>query len=63
MNFDRINQLLRSNTTVKLITADNAALIISFLFKSFKNNPNNICESRVENRANKSGSDSAEHIK
>lgn len=36
MNFDRVAQLLKSNTTVKLITAGNAALIISFLFRVFK---------------------------
>lgn len=38
MNFEKIYQLLNSNTTVKLITANNAALVISFLFKSFKQN-------------------------
>ena len=36
MTFDKIYRLLKSNTTVKLITADNAPLIIGFLFKSFK---------------------------
>lgn len=36
MTFEKIYQLLKANTTVKLITADNAPLIISFLFKSFK---------------------------
>ena len=36
MNFEKIHKLLKSNTTVKLITADNAPLIIGFLFKSFK---------------------------
>lgn len=38
MIFDKIYQLLKLNTTVKLITADNAPLIIGFLFKSFKQN-------------------------
>ncbi len=38
MTFEKILQLLKTNTTVKLITADNAALIISFLFNSFKQN-------------------------
>ncbi len=38
MNFDKIFQLLKTNTTVKLITADNAPLILSFLFQSFKQN-------------------------
>lgn len=36
MTFEKLYQLLKINTTVKLITADNAPLIISFLFKSFK---------------------------
>lgn len=38
MTFDKIYQLLKSNTTVKLVTADNAPLIISFLFTAFKQN-------------------------
>lgn len=38
MTFEKINQLLKANTTVKLITATSAPLIISFLFKSFKHN-------------------------
>ena len=38
MIFDKIYQLLKLNTTVKLITADNAPLISGFLFKSFKQN-------------------------
>jgi cell division protein FtsB len=41
MTFEKIYQLLKLNTTVKLITADNAPLIISFLFKSFKQNQSN----------------------
>lgn len=36
MTFEKIYQLLKTHRTVTLITADNAALIISFLFKSFK---------------------------
>ena len=40
MTFEKIYQLLRSHRTVTLITADNAALIISFLFRSFKQNQN-----------------------
>ncbi|MBS0645006.1 MAG: DUF3375 domain-containing protein [Verrucomicrobia bacterium] len=40
MTFDKIYQLLKTHRTVTLITADSAALIISFLFKSFKQNPN-----------------------
>ncbi|MDP3244086.1 MAG: DUF3375 domain-containing protein [bacterium] len=38
MTFEKIYQLLKSHRTVTLITADNAALIISFLFRSFKQN-------------------------
>lgn len=38
MTFEKLYQLLNANTTVKLITATNAPLIISFLFKSFKQN-------------------------
>src|SRR5438105_3496226 len=40
MTFEKIYQLLKSHRTVTLITADNAALIISFLFRSFKQNQN-----------------------
>jgi len=40
MTFSTIYQLLKTHRTVTLITADSAALIISFLFKSFKQNPN-----------------------
>ncbi len=41
MNFLDINSLLENHTTVKLIRARNASLIISFLFKAFKTtNPN-----------------------
>lgn len=40
MTFDKIYLLLKTHRTVTLITADNAALIISFLFKSFKQNQN-----------------------
>jgi hypothetical protein len=36
MTPEKINQLLKMNTTVKMVTADNAPLIIGFLFKSFK---------------------------
>lgn len=38
MTFEKLYQLLNANTTVKLITATNAPLIISFLFKAFKQN-------------------------
>lgn len=40
MTFDQIYQLLKTHRTVTLITADSAALIISFLHKAFKQNPN-----------------------
>ena len=36
MTFEKIYQLLKTHRTVTLITADNAALIISFLYKTFK---------------------------
>lgn len=36
MTFEKIYQLLKTHRTVTLITADNAALIISFLFRAFK---------------------------
>lgn len=40
MTFEKLYQLLKTHRTVTLITADNAALIISFLFRAFKQNPN-----------------------
>lgn len=36
MTFDKIYQLLKTNTTVRLINAESAPLIISFLFNTFK---------------------------
>ncbi len=36
MTFEKIYQLLKTHRTVTLITADNASLIISFLFRAFK---------------------------
>jgi hypothetical protein len=47
MNFEKINQLLKINTTVKMITADNAPLIISFLFKSFKQEEDNLISNSI----------------
>ncbi|MCF6154081.1 MAG: DUF3375 domain-containing protein [Candidatus Brocadia sp.] len=38
MTFEKTNQLFKANTTVKLINATSAPLILSFLFKSFKHN-------------------------
>jgi hypothetical protein len=38
MTFEKISKLRSSSTTVKLISADNAPLIISFLFNAFKLN-------------------------
>lgn len=42
MTFDEIQQLLKANTTIKLITAGNAAVIISFLFTTFKKNQSSL---------------------
>jgi len=50
MTFEKINQLVRMNTTVKMITADNAPLIISFLFKSFKQAQNNFVFNSIAER-------------
>lgn len=50
MTFEKIYQLLKSNTTVKLITADNAPLIISFLFKAFKQSQGNIISNTIPER-------------
>ena len=38
MTFEKLYQLLKSHRTVILITANNAAMIIAFLFRSFKQN-------------------------
>ncbi|MDR0603498.1 MAG: DUF3375 domain-containing protein [Bacteroidales bacterium] len=48
MTFEKINQLLKMNTTVKMITVDNAPLIIGFLFKSFKQEQNNVVFSTIQ---------------
>jgi len=50
MTFEKTYQLLKLNTTVKLITADNAPLIISFLFKSFKQNQSNTISNNILER-------------
>lgn len=50
MTFEKTYQLLKLNTTVKLITADNAPLIISFLFKSFKQNQSNTISNTILER-------------
>lgn len=42
MTYDEITRLLKSNTSVKLITADHAPLIMSFLFKTFKKDASNL---------------------
>jgi hypothetical protein len=42
MTYEKVSQLLKMNTTVKIITAENAPLIIGFLFKSFKQTQNNL---------------------
>ena len=50
MTFEKINQLLKMNTTVKMITADNSPLIIGFLFKSFKQTQNNFVFNSISER-------------
>lgn len=47
MTFDKIYQLLKSNTTVKLITVDNAPLITGFLFKTFKQSQSNTLSNTI----------------
>jgi hypothetical protein len=42
MTFEKISQLLKTHRTVTLLTADNAALIVSFLFRAFKQNSNGL---------------------
>lgn len=42
MTYEEIVHLLKSNTSVKLIAAGNAPLIISFLFKAFKKEADNL---------------------
>lgn len=39
MTYEEISQLLKNHTSVRLIKADNAPLIISFLFHAFKEEP------------------------
>lgn len=36
MTYEEIDQLLKNHTSVRLMKADNAPLIISFLFYAFK---------------------------
>ncbi|GHV25867.1 hypothetical protein FACS1894176_05440 [Bacteroidia bacterium] len=50
MTFEKIYQLLKRNTTVKMITADNAPLIIAFLFKSFKQEQDNFVSNYLTER-------------
>ncbi|MDR0863719.1 MAG: DUF3375 domain-containing protein [Candidatus Symbiothrix sp.] len=50
MTFEKINQLLKINTTVKMITADNAPLVIGFLFKSFKQEQDNLISNSIIER-------------
>jgi hypothetical protein len=50
MTFEKINQLLRMNTTVKMITVDNAPLIIGFLFKTFKQEQNSSVSNAKQER-------------
>jgi hypothetical protein len=50
MTFEKINQLLKMNTTVKMITADNAPLIIGFFFKSFKQEQDHVISNAIVER-------------
>ncbi|MDR1883575.1 MAG: DUF3375 domain-containing protein [Prevotella sp.] len=50
MTFEKINQLLKTHTTVKMITAGNAPLIIGFLFKSFKQEQDNLTSNSIIER-------------
>lgn len=50
MTFEKTYQLLKSNTTVKLITADNSPLIIGFLFQSFKESQGNTISNTIIER-------------
>jgi len=50
MTFEKITQLLKTNTTVRMITADNAPLIIGFLFKSFKQTQDNFVFNSISER-------------
>ena len=36
MTYEYISQLLKNHTSIRLLKADNAPLIISFLFSTFK---------------------------
>lgn len=48
MIYENIHQLFKSNTAVKLITADTAPLILSFLFKMFKAQNNTVTDTVPE---------------
>lgn len=51
MQYEEIKMLLRSNTTIKLLTADNAPLIISFFFQIFKHqNYSSIVENEITSK-------------
>ena len=50
MMYEKIDQLLKNNTTVKIIKVDNAPLIIGFLFKSFKQTQNNFLYNSISER-------------
>ena len=48
MTFEYISQLLKSHTSIRLLKADNAPLIISFLFETFKENFTNQGEGGIK---------------
>lgn len=41
MTYEEIGQLLKNHTSIRLLKADNAPLIISFLFSVFKEDLSN----------------------
>jgi translation elongation factor EF-1beta len=50
MTPEKLTHLLKMNTTVKMVTADNAPLIIGFLFKSFKQEQHNSISNSLTER-------------
>ena len=50
MTFEYISQLLKSHTSIRLLKADNAPLIISFLFETFKENFTNQGEGGIKEK-------------
>ena len=50
MTFEYISQLLKSHTSIRLLKADNAPLIISFRFETFKENFTNQGEGGIKEK-------------